>query len=110
MTLVAKEQDVLERRMNVVVRGESKEIDPKWKEEGYMKKAYDVEQVALIAHAKAPEHSYQAYKGAIQQCVMLGNSPTHSKMPIKVVCVILYIFPCNSATVQFFVWSVLRPG
>jgi hypothetical protein len=36
-----------------------------------MKKAYDMEQVALIAHAKAPEYSWQTYKEAIETCVRL---------------------------------------
>jgi hypothetical protein len=40
----------------VIVRG-VEEIDPEWKAEQYMKKAYDMEQVALIAHAKAHEYS-----------------------------------------------------
>jgi hypothetical protein len=39
---MAKEQDVLERRLNVIVRG-VEEIDPEWKADGYMKKAYDME-------------------------------------------------------------------
>jgi hypothetical protein len=81
---MAKEQDVLERRMNVIVRG-VEEIDPEWKADGYMKKAYDMEQFALIAHAKAPEYAWQTYKKAIQTCVRLGKDPTHSKRPMKVV-------------------------
>jgi hypothetical protein len=81
---VLKEQDVLERRMNVIVRG-VEEIDSEWKAEGFMKKAYDMEQVALIAHAKAPEYAWQEYKEAIQKCVRLGKDPTHSKRPMKVV-------------------------
>jgi hypothetical protein len=84
LALMAKEQDVLERRMNVIIRG-VEEIDPEWMAEGYMKKAYDMEQVALIAHTKAPEHSWLAYKGAIQQCERLGKDPTHSMRPMKVV-------------------------
>jgi hypothetical protein len=61
------------------------EIDPEWKTEGYMKKAYDMEQAALIAHAKAPEYNWQGYKGEIQTCVRLGRDPTHSKRPMQVV-------------------------
>jgi hypothetical protein len=84
VALMAKEQDVPERRMNVIVRG-VEEIDVEWKAEGYMKKASDMEQVALIAHAKAPEYTCKDYKEAIQQCVRLGKDPTHSKRPMKVV-------------------------
>jgi hypothetical protein len=84
VALMAKEQDVLERRMNVIVRG-VEEISSEWKAEGYMKKAYAMEQVALIAHAKAPEYTWRDYKEAIQQCVRLGKDPTHSKRPMKVV-------------------------
>jgi hypothetical protein len=75
---------VLERRMNVIVKG-VEEIDSEWKAEGYMKKAYDMEQVALIAHAKAPEYTWNDNKEAIQHCVRLGKDPTHSKRPLKVV-------------------------
>jgi hypothetical protein len=45
VALIAKEQDVLDRRMNVIVRG-VEEIDVEWKAEGYMKKEYNMEQVA----------------------------------------------------------------
>jgi hypothetical protein len=72
VALMAKEQDVLERRMNVIVRG-VEEIDSEWQAEGYMKKAYDMEQGALIALAKAPEYTWKDYKEAIQQCVRLGK-------------------------------------
>jgi hypothetical protein len=81
---IDKEQDVLERRIKVIVRG-VEEIDVEWKAEGYMKKAYDMDQVALIAHAKAPEYTSKDYKEAIQQCVRLEKDPTHSKRPMKVV-------------------------
>jgi hypothetical protein len=43
------------------------------------------QQVALIAHAKAPEYSRREYGEAIQQCIRLGKDPTHSKRPMKVV-------------------------
>jgi hypothetical protein len=83
VALMAKEHDLLERRMNVIVRG-VEEIDVEWKAKGYMKKAYDMEQAALIAHAKAPEYTWKEYKEAIQQCVSLGKDLTHSKRPMKV--------------------------
>jgi hypothetical protein len=86
MTLVAKEQDVLERRMHER-NWRVEEIDLELKAEGYTEKAYDIEQAALIAHVNAPEDSVCAYKGAIQQCVLLGKNPTHSKKPMKVVCI-----------------------
>jgi hypothetical protein len=84
VALMAKKQDVLERRMNVIIRG-GEEIDVEWKAEGYMKKAYAMEQVALIAYAKAPEYTWKDYKEAIQQCVRLKKDPTHSKRSMEVV-------------------------
>jgi hypothetical protein len=57
------------------------EIDPEWKAERYMKKAYNIEQVAL----KASEHSYQANKSAIQQRNRIEKDPTHSQVQVKVV-------------------------
>jgi ribosomal protein S12 len=37
LALIAKEQDVLERRMNVIIRG-VEELDLEWKAEGHIKK------------------------------------------------------------------------
>jgi hypothetical protein len=86
---LAREQDVLERRMNVIVRG-VEEIDVEWKAEGYIKKAYDMEQVAFIAHAKAPEYTLKDYKEAI--CCRGSSSPRNKSTSWNEVFSILTVY------------------
>jgi hypothetical protein len=54
-------------------------------EEGFAKKAYEIQQVATIASAKAPEYTIDEYKNAILQCFRLGKDPSHTMRPIKMV-------------------------
>jgi hypothetical protein len=81
---MAVEQERLkERRLNIIVRGVEEHPNPE--EAGFIKKAYDIEQVAIIANIKVPGFSINEYKEAMQQCFRLGKDNTHTKRPIKVV-------------------------
>jgi hypothetical protein len=84
MGLMTVEQERLkERRLNIIVRGVEEHPNPE--ETGFIKKAYDIEQAAIIANIKVPSYSINEYKEAMQQCFRLGKDNSHTKRPIKVV-------------------------
>jgi hypothetical protein len=68
------------RRLHVIVRG----VDQSEEEEGYIRKAFDMEQVATIASIKNPTFDPETYKEGIEQCSRLGKDPTHKQRPILV--------------------------
>jgi hypothetical protein len=58
---MAVEQERLkERRLNIIVRGVEEHPNPE--EAGFIKKAYDIEQVTIIANIKVPGFSINEYK------------------------------------------------
>jgi hypothetical protein len=80
---MAVEQERLkERRLNIIVRGVEEHPNPE--EAGFIKKAYDIEQAAIIANIKVPGFSINESMEAMQQCFRLGKDNTHTKRPIKV--------------------------
>jgi hypothetical protein len=64
IALMAVEQERLkERRLNIIVRGVEEHPNPK--EAGFIKKAYNIEQAAIIANMKALRYSINEYEEAI---------------------------------------------
>jgi hypothetical protein len=58
---MAVEQERLkERRLNIIVRGVKEHPNPE--EAGFIKKAYNIEQAAIIANIKVPGFSINEYK------------------------------------------------